>query len=93
MLSGDFAVVLRIGHAITISHTLTLVLVQGKRIKIIKYIHWEDVEEPFSGDTIGSGQKYGLFGDEAKSVSYQLNILLLHLLREETLTDAGFPLR
>jgi len=24
---------------------------QGKRIKIIKYIDWEDVEEPCKGDT------------------------------------------
>ena len=24
---------------------------QGKRIKIIKYIAWEDVEEPSKGDT------------------------------------------
>ena len=23
----------------------------GKRIKIIKYIDWEDVEEPYKGDT------------------------------------------
>ena len=30
----DLAEVLRIGHAISISHTLTLTLVQGKRIKI-----------------------------------------------------------
>ena len=24
---------------------------QGKRIKIIKYLDWEDVEEPCKGDT------------------------------------------
>ena len=47
----DFAEVLTLGNAITISHMLTLTLVQGKRIKIIKYIDWEDVDEPCKGDT------------------------------------------
>ena len=47
----DFGEVLTLGNAITISHMLTLTLVQGKRIKIIKYIDWEDVDEPCKGDT------------------------------------------
>ena len=28
-----------------------LAFVQGNCIKIIKYIDWEDVEEPYKGDT------------------------------------------
>ena len=55
--------------------------------------YWNTFIEPQRGEALIGRKKYGLFGNETKSVSYQLDILLLHLLREETLADAGFPLR